>query len=37
METGDKIDVPLDENFFQGFFSAYVEADQAKLLQKMDM
>lgn len=37
MESGEQSDVPLDEDFFQSFFAAYVEADQAELLKKLDM
>lgn len=32
MESGEKKDIPLDEHFFEQFFSMYIEADQAKML-----
>ncbi len=36
METGKEKTVPLDEGFFNEFFSAYVESNNSKLLEQLD-
>lgn len=37
METGEQNEVPLDDGFFESFFKIYVEADQAKMMEKFNL
>lgn len=37
METGEQNEVPLDDRFFESFFKIYVEADQAKMLERLNL